>query len=53
MRTVPETIVVIRDAMTREDIANVFISKEEIAALCDEIEKLERDVELAKQDWRA
>ena len=31
---------------------SITVSKAILTALCDEIEKLERDVELAKQDWK-
>lgn len=33
--------------------SRVVVSTEDVTRLCDEIEKLERDVELAKQDWRS
>jgi hypothetical protein len=33
--------------------ARVDVRTEDLIALCDEIERLERDLELAKQDWTA
>lgn len=54
VHTIDVTVKRLRDA------ANEFppntparVAKQDLIAVCDEIEKLERDVELAKQDWRA
>lgn len=33
--------------------ARVDVRAEDLVALCDEIERLTRDLELAKQDWTA
>jgi hypothetical protein len=30
-----------------------YVRTEDLIALCDEVERLERDLELAKQDWTA
>jgi hypothetical protein len=34
-------------------VLHAYVCKADVLAVCDEIEKLERDVELAKQDWTA